>query len=269
MINLPTIAEEAKNINAKKIFIFAHPKAGKTQAISGLPNNLVIDLEDGSGFVGGTIINVLAIAAERLELIRPKEVITHPEGFNTILQIIAEISEQLKQKQAVYDYITIDTATALVDIAGYLATVRYKQSSIGKNYTGKNVVKDLPNGAGYEWLREAYKAILLSLEVYAKECSIIVGHVRDASIVKQGLDITAKDIMLPGKLKSIICQECDAVGFLYRKDGNKTILSFETEERDLATGARPEHLANKSFVLVEENPKGSRQFTYNWNQIFI
>ncbi len=87
--------------------------------------------------------------------------------------------------------------------------------------------------------------------------------------MKMGGDVTARDLQLPGKLKFILCQNADAVGYMYRKDGTQTIVSFKNDERDLATGARPAHLNNQEFVLVEESPKGSREFVYHWDKIFL
>lgn len=87
--------------------------------------------------------------------------------------------------------------------------------------------------------------------------------------MKNGSDVSARDIQLPGKLKFILCQNADAVGYLFRRDGDKTYISFKTDERDLATGARPEHLRNQEFILVQEEPKGSGKFIFNWDKIFI
>lgn len=117
----------------------------------------------------------------------------------------------------------------------------------------------------YEWLRQAYEKILSILEPHARICAIEVGHVKDASIMKNGSDVSARDIQLPGKLKMILCQNADAVGYMYRKDG-QTILSFVTGERDLATGARPPHLKDQNIVLVEEK---EGKFVFNWDKVFL
>lgn len=265
---LPTEVVKRSNVNANVMVIYAHPKAGKTQAISGLNDNLIIDLEDGSSYVDGKIINVLKIASERMGLSKPKEVLKSAAGLDMVLTVLREVSLALAEKKVVYDYISIDTVTALIEIATRLATLQYKATVIGKNYTGNNVVMDLPSGGGYEFLRQAFKQIVDSLN-YATKCVLLIGHVKDASIPKMNGDISAKDIALTGKLKMIVCSAADAIGYLYRKDGTKTILSFKSDERDLATGARPPHLANKDFVLVEEKPAGSREFEYHWNEIFV
>lgn len=255
-------------VNPKKILFYSSPKAGKTTAMSGLPDSLIIDLEDGSSFIKGNIVNVLAIAGERIKC-SAKDVLNHADGPKMCIDVLRELIEELKNSKTKYKYIITDSVTTLVKIATWLGSQMYKQTTQGKNYTGDDVVRDLANGGGYEWLRQAYEKILGSIEPYATECAIQVGHVKDASIMKMGGDVTARDLQLPGKLKFILCQNADAVGYLYRKDGTNTIVSFKNDERDLATGARPAHLNNQEFILVEESPKGSREFIYHWDKIFL
>lgn len=112
-----------------------------------MKNNLIIDLEDGSGYIQGDIVNVLSIAGDRIKC-KAKEVLNHPDGPAECIKILQELSQELNQKEKPYDYITVDSVTALVKIATYLGTELYKRSPVGKNYTGKDVVQDLPNGGG-------------------------------------------------------------------------------------------------------------------------
>lgn len=184
-------------VNPKKILFYSSPKAGKTTAMSGLKDALIIDLEDGSSFITGNIVNVLAIAGERINC-AAKHVLNHPDGPKTCIDVLRELIEELKNSNVKYKYIVIDSVTALVEIATWLGSQMYKQTTQGKNYTGNNVVNDLANGAGYAFLREAYEKILNSIEPHATECSIQVGHVKDASIMKMGGDVTARDLQLPG-----------------------------------------------------------------------
>ena len=50
-----------------------------------------------------------------------------------------------------------------------------------------------------------------------------------------------------------MCSDSDAIGVLYRakENPNQVIISFETNERDLATGARSKHLRQQKFVISE------------------
>jgi hypothetical protein len=256
---LPTQRQTASRVNPKKMFLFSHTKVGKTTAISMLPNNLHIDLEDGSGFVDGLIINVVE---------------QHKKTGLSYLAILGNIVTQIeeankKNGSPVYKYITIDTSTALESVARLYATKLYKESPMGKNFNGKDVVTELPNGAGYGWLRTAFDAIYSKFDGLASECLIVLGHVKVASINKDGKDLQARDIELTGKLKGMICADVDAIGYIYRskEDPTKTIVSFKTDETDLATGARPEHLRQQEFVLLEQNP--DKTFTSHWDKIFI
>lgn len=132
-MTLPTSVEKASTKNPKRILLFGHSKVGKTSLTSALPNNLLIDLEDGSEFVDGMKLNVRQIALK--------------EGKNPI-SVLKEISEAIKKSDHKYDYITIDTATGMEDIATELATIMYKKTAMGKSFTGTSVVTELPNGAG-------------------------------------------------------------------------------------------------------------------------
>lgn len=256
--------------NPKGLLLYAHPKVGKTTTLAGLQGCLILDLEDGSDYIDNAyVINVLALSAQKLGLTKARQVLNHPEGINAILQTLFEIHTELQKNEVSYDYIAIDTVTALVEIAAGLATIEYKKSIIGKNYTGTNVVKDLPKGAGYPMMWEAFDKILTWFDPYAKQCMIIVAHTKDSAIIKDGVDLTARDLNLTGKLRELTCSRVDCIGHLRRVDGNKTVLSFKTEERDVATGARPPHLSNQEIVIVEEVPAGSRQFVYHWDKVFI
>lgn len=259
MITLPTELIKATDTNPKKLFLFAHTKVGKTTAVSQLKNNLIIDLEDGSRYVDSLSINVLKI---------------HRETGKSILSILGEIVKEIKAANKangspIYDYITIDTSTALEAVARQYATTMYLNSPTGKNFTGKDVVTELPNGSGYAWLRLAFEAIYSTFEGLANDCLIILGHVKLASINKNGKDLQARDIELTGKLKGMICADADAIGYLYRdlETPTKTIVSFKTDETDLATGARPNHLRQKEFVLLEQKEDGN-VIAY-WDKIFI
>lgn len=242
-------------------------KHGKTEAISKLPNHLIVDLEQGAEFVECTKLDVV-------DIIRKNN--TNP------LAVIQELGKKLddyyaENKKYPYDYLVVDTTSALEEFARKYATIMYKMTPIGKSFAGTDVVSELPNGGGYDWLRKAFDALLTPIENRCNKCFILVSHVKNSSINKMGKDLQAKDIQLTGKLKSIVCAEADAIGYIFRNPSNtnQTILSFRTHEQDLATGARPAHLSNQEFVILElENPdyitkKESKRFKNTWDQIFI
>lgn len=267
MIELPVNAVSANAQNATELIIYGHTKVGKTEALARLPNALIIDLERGSNFVNAMKLSIHDIM--QTHKIAPWDALTE------IGKSIADANE--KAGKPVYDYIIIDTLSALEEFARVYATVLYKQTPLGKTFAGKDVARDLPNGAGWEYVRMAFEAMIKPLRGKAKRCLIFCAHVKDSSINKQGMDLKAKDISLTGKLKLIMASKADAIGFVYRnpKNVNQTLISFKTHEQDLATGARPPHLSNQEFVLLElTNPDYAEKnepkiFIDNWDKIFI
>ena len=138
----------------------------------------------------------------------------------------------------------------------------YKKSPIGKSYNGDNILH-LPNGAGYQWLREAVNEVLSRIFECAPKI-ILLGHIKVKSIEKNGKEVMASDLDLTGKIKSMVSADVDAIGILYR-NGNQNILSFKTTD-EVICGARPSHLKNQEIILSEETEKG---FITHWDKIYI
>lgn len=251
---LPTKKVEATRVNPKKIIIFSVPKSGKTEAVSRLENNLILDLEDGSGFITGLTVNVQDLAR--------KENISPLQALRQVINKIKESNE--KANGFAYKYISIDTVSALEEFYALdLALKLYKDTPIGRNFQGDDIRK-LPNGAGYQYLREAVLIILSELEVLC-ETLIILGHVKDKLVSHDGKEMTTQGLDLAGKLGSIVCSHSDAIAFLFRKD-NQTIANFKPSE-SLTVGARPSHLKEKEIVLLESDAEGN--ITSHWDKIFV
>ena len=136
---------------------------------------------------------------------------------------------------------------------------------MGKNFTGDDVTK-LPNGAGYLYIREAYKNIIDSFSKYC-DTLILSGHVVDKQIEKNGKEVFELDLALTGRLKQIIGARADAIGYVYR-DKNKTIVSFKGGE-DAISESRPRHLSGKEIVITETEGEGEEMiFNFYWDKIF-
>jgi hypothetical protein len=238
-IVLPTKKVAPQRVNPKRLIIYSKPKTGKTSAFAGLDENLIIDLENGSDYVEALKIQVNS------------------------LQELLDAGKAIKAAGNPYKYVTIDTVTALEDMVGPLAIKLYKNTSMGKNYDGDNVLS-LPNGAGYLYLRQAFFQVLDFIDTLAPHI-ILAGHIKDKQVDDKGEMVLAANIDLTGKIKSLICANADAIGYMYRK-GNKTILSFKTSE-EVTCGARPEHLRNEEIVVSEMNDKGELEF--HWDKIYV
>jgi hypothetical protein len=237
-IVLPTSKVKAERINPKRILIYSKPKTGKTTAYAGLDGNLIIDLENGSDYV-----EAMKVKAESL-------------------QELKEIGKAIKEAGYPYKYVTIDTVTALEDMVMPLAVNLYRQTPMGKNYDGDNVTT-LPNGAGYLYIRQAFFQVLDFIDKLAPTI-ILSGHIKDKVVDDKGEMVMSANIDLTGKIKSLICANADAIGYMYRK-GNQTILSFKTNE-EVTCGARPEHLRNEEIVISEMIDGVLKT---SWDKVFV
>ena len=136
MLTLPTTSAVAQNQNPRKILLFSSPKVGKTSSLSQLEKCLNIDLEGSASFFGGMFIDVKKVAKEQS--------ITLFQAFG---QVIKALREQSSKEGVFYKYIAIDSMTILEEIAREYALIMYKNSPMGKTFTGKDIF-ELSNGAG-------------------------------------------------------------------------------------------------------------------------
>lgn len=230
-INLPKDKIPAETQDPKYLILFGLPKVGKTTVLSTLDNNLILDFENGS-----TYVDALKIKIDNL-------------------QTLKEVIKAIKEAGRPYKYITIDTITAVEEMAKPVALNLYKNSPVySDRYANVTDITRLPNGSGYTFLRQAVEAIV-DLIASATDNIIICGHVRDASL-NDNLDGTVKDLDLTGKLKRILSARSDAIGFVHRDDDSNLCINFG-QDGEILTGARPQHLANKDIVVAERNEDGT------------
>jgi hypothetical protein len=237
-IVLPTSKVKAERVNPKRLIIYSKPKTGKTTAYAGLEDNLIIDLENGSDYVEALKVKVSS------------------------LQELLDTGKAIKAAGNPYKFVTIDTVTALEDMIMPLAIKLYRATAMGKNFDGDTVVT-LPNGAGYLYIRQAFFQVLDFIDTLAPTI-ILSGHIKDKVVDDKGEMVMSANIDLTGKIKSLICANADAIGYMYRK-GNQTILSFKTSE-EVTCGARPEHLRNQEIVISEMIDD---VLSTSWEKVFI
>ncbi len=231
--------------NPKFLILFGKPKSGKSTLIAGLESNLVIDLENGY-----KSLSVLAIQAR---------------GIKDFSDIANSLREEMKNNggKFPYKYITIDNATRLEEMCLSYAVTLYKQTPMGKAYTGTDV-RTLPNGAGYLYLRQAVKKVI---SMFKELCDtlILVAHVKEKMINKDGEELSEMSIDLTGRLGDILCGEADAIGYVYRKK-NETIVSFEGGEYTIRE-ARALHLRGKKIVVATSDE--DNKVTVDMTKIFL
>ena len=227
-IELPTKKVKVESGNPRVFILYSQPKMGKTTLVSELDDCLNIDLENGSDFV-----EALKIKANNLK-----------EFY--------EIGEQIKADGCPYKYIAIDTITKLEEWCEDSAKTIYLSTPMGKKFKGESVLS-LPNGAGYLYLRMAFKKWINYINGLAEHV-ILVAHLKDKMIEKKGKEVSAKDLDLTGKIRSITAANADAIGFLYREDDELKV-NFQAND-ELIAGSRCEHLKGQNFA-------------FDWNQIYI
>ena len=241
---LPTAPIAAVTQNPKNLILFSKPKVGKTELLAGLPDCLIIDLENGTDYVSAMKVKASSI-----------------KDIKTIGKAVIEAGKP-------YKYIAVDTITALEEMCVPYAEQLYSNTPMGKNWFTKGkleygTILNMPQGAGYPYLREAFSKVIDYIKTLAPHV-ILVGHVKDTVIDKNGTDVNALELDLTGKIKRITCANSDAIGYLYRK-GSQNILSFKTTD-DVACGARPTHLTNKELIISEMTDKG---LVTHWDKVFI
>ena len=134
---------------------------------------------------------------------------------------------------------------------------------MGKTYQGTDI-RTLPNGSGYMYLRQAVRKVI---DMFRDLCEslILVAHVKEKMINKEGEELSEMSIDLTGKLGDILCGEADAIGYVYRKK-NDTIVSFEGGDNSIRE-ARANHLRGKKIVVATSDE--SNNITVDMAKIFL
>lgn len=252
---LPTEIEKSTLRDPLCLTIYSPPKMGKTTLLSHLPNCLILDFEGGSKYIDGMKLEV--------------------ENFKHLTQIGTEIMKAGKP----YDFIAIDTLTALEDWCLWDATEFYMNSPMGKNFNrdsnGKALprskwepVVNLPNGAGYKFLRESFRRWMDKIMKLADRV-ILVGHIKDKMIKdKGGNEVSAVDLDLTGKIKQVTTQHySDSIAYLFRDEKSNPILNFQTSE-DVACGSRSKHLKGQQIKIAEYDEKENELNNVRWDIIY-
>jgi hypothetical protein len=253
MITLPTQKVNASRKNPRKIILFGKPKIGKSTALANLDNCLILDLEGGTDYLDALKIDIIGEADKQ-----------QVEPIVALKQVINSIKEaNIENKGFVYKYGAIDTISILEDMVLPVAKKLYQKTAMGRNFQGDNVL-DLPNGAGYQYTRAALWMVLDELE-QCFETLIILAHLKDKLLEKEGKEMTERGIDLIGKSAAILSANVDAIGYMYRED-NKTIANF-TPSESVTCGSRCDHLKNQKITLIESDDSG--KLTVDWSKIFI
>ena len=239
-IELPKSKVPAETQDPKYLILFGLPKVGKTTILSTLENNLILDMENGSTYVYALKIKI-----------------------NTLKEL-KEVCKAIREAGCPYKYITIDTITAVEEMAKPLAINLYQQSPMfSEKYADVKDPTQLPNGSGYTFIRSGIEMIIDMVSKCAPNI-IICGHVKDAAL-NEAASNNVKTLDLTGKISRILSAKSDAIGFVHRDENSNLCVQFGTDG-EVLTGARPAHLANKDIIVAEHQEDGS--FVSHWERIY-
>jgi len=261
-IVLPSAPRKAIRDVPSSLGIVGKHKSGKTTSLCDLPNCLIIEVEDGGAdFVDATVLAV------------PKDM-----GPVSKFNWLKKVAKKIKEEGRPYDFVAIDTFTDIDMAAEWCGTFTFMNSVLGKEFNrqkdqdGKLIVKDgktvmlppdspdylsvvtLPNGAGWNYVRNASLDMFEELKDLGKICTIFVFHLADKYIGEKDTEAVAtKEIAVTGKLKDIISRKLDGIGTVWNEDG-ELMISF-VDKNDKLGGMRGKHLPGFSGKL-------------DWNFIF-
>jgi hypothetical protein len=253
---LPTGKSAATRVNPRILLLYGPPKIGKTTLAAQLDGNLILDFERGTEMIESLKITINSISGPTLlKEDGTLDSTSLDSVYNEILQKgIKEFESTGKKPKPPYKYITLDTIDKLEEHCEVVATQKYRQSVIGKSFTGNSVL-ELPNGGGYYYLRLEMVAQIERISTICENL-ILISHIKEKLLNKGGIEVSQQDISLTGKLGSIICAKADVIGYIYREPGKEgPMVSFQTMENS-TMGARVARLAGK-------------RMSFDWNTIFI
>lgn len=212
--------------------------------MAALDNNLIIDLENGYQALSALVVQARSI-----------------KDFAEIANALREKIKELGRYP--YKYITIDNATRLEEMCLSYAAQLYKATPQGKSWQGTDI-RTLPQGGGFMYLRQAVRKVV---DMFRDLCDslILIAHVKEKMINKEGEEQSEMSIDLTGKLGDILCGEADAIGYVYRKK-NETHISFEGGENTIRE-ARAEHLRGKNIVVATSDE--NNHITVDMTKIFL
>lgn len=238
---IPKEKIKRKTDNPKNLIMFGLPKVGKTTLLSMLPKCLIVDFEEGTDYVESYAVKI-----------------------SNYKQLFA-LAKELKETPGQFDFIAFDTTTALEDIALPYANKLYRDTVMGKNFDENENVLKLPNGAGYQYLREAMQKMIGWFEKTIPNI-ILVGHVKDKSLNENGTELNVKDLDLTGKIGRILSAASDAICYIYRDTETGSVMANFGDGSSVLCGSRISQLSGRTILLSEKLEDGTIK-TY-WENIY-
>lgn len=181
-------------------------------------------------------------------------------------QQLFEIAKALKENPGQFDFVALDTVTALEEIVLPYANQIYRNTPMGANFDPNESVLKLPMGAGYYYIREAVQNVISWFEKVVPNV-ILIGHVKEKSLNEQGTELNVKDLDLTGKLARILSASSDAICYVYRDIETGSVMANFGDNDSVLTGARMPHLSGKTIELSKKDKETGEIITF-WKNIY-
>lgn len=222
-MELPTEKTKASKQDPGFMLLYGQPKVGKTSSLAELKNCLIIDTENGTNYVDALKTNVNSLDEYR------------------------EMNKTFISTGIKYDYIALDTVD---NLALWIEQYICKENNV-------KTIGDMEYGKGFALVRDTVIKAVNRLKDFTNKGLIVIGHTKTSTIIDEDHNkvINMNELNLTGKLKNELMANSDAIGFVFREEGELKI-SFKTGGDNAATGSRCPHLADKIL-------------DFNWSQIYI
>jgi len=240
-MELPKVKIPAEHKDPKYLIMFGLPKVGKTTIVAQLPKCLIVDLEKGSTYVEAYKVK----ASNYVELF--------------------EIAKALRANPGQYNFVALDTVTALEDIALPYANKLYRNTPMGVNFDPKENILKLPNGAGYLYFRQAMEEII-GWFTNAVQNVILIGHVKEKSLNEKGTEMNVIDLDVTGKMGRILSSLSDAICYVYRDPETNELYANFGASASVLSGSRLDNLSGQTILLSKKEKDGTIK-TY-WENIY-
>jgi len=222
-IELSTL-KASKAILPPRIVLYGTAKVGKTSFAATIPNNLLLDIEGGSGAV-----NITRIEREKLD------------SYDKLMDVLKSVYEQKHD----FSCITLDTMDVLEQL---IFTQAAKEHS-------KNSIADVGYGAGYVTAVNIWKQVLQGLDMLREERKmmvLLIGH----DVVKRHDDPISEsydryNINLHEKTGAILKAWADVIAFVNNEVFIKSEeVGFNQKVRRAKGGERQLHLIESPAYIA-------------------
>lgn len=266
---IPDKPKKAKNPVVNFLLIIGAPKVGTTKALLALPNSLHIDLQEGAIHYEGVSVNINRAA--RLAKIPVAPGSTETRSFKNRYEALASVLYELKYKKEndnfMYDFISLDPAGSLEEIAHDLALTYYDTSfykSENKGFEVEHLKFQVGWNKGVEMIQTAFEEIINEFRKYTNTLILKV-HGKDSFSMVKDKEVTMEALDLPKGIAGWLAKEVDSIGSMYRIENNINKISFAKTINNPLLGSRAEHISNK--VITISKLEDDKLITY-WETIF-